>query len=74
MMNRMGNFSLKQLLKCAEGTLNEFYTLLERVGLGGNLSTDALIAAHAMEHGAVVYTNDLDFQRFAGLRRKNPLA
>jgi toxin-antitoxin system PIN domain toxin len=62
-----------RLLSPTEGTMAEFYDLLEKVGLGGNLSTDALIAAHAMEHGAIVYTNDLDFQRFVGLRWKDPL-
>ncbi len=38
-----------------------------------NLSTDALIAAHALEHGGVVCSNDRDFGRFKGLRWINPL-
>jgi uncharacterized protein len=48
--------------------------LLQRVGGGGNLSTDAQIAAVALHHGATLYTNDSDFRRFPGLRTKNPLA
>jgi uncharacterized protein len=39
----------------------------------GPLAMDAHIAAHAIEHGAVLATNDRDFTRFAGLRLVNPL-
>lgn len=35
--------------------------------------TDAAIAATAIEHSAVVHTNDRDFARFPGLRWHNPL-
>lgn len=38
-----------------------------------NLSTDALIALHALEHSATIYSNDLDFARFPGLHHVNPL-
>ena len=41
--------------------------------LSGNLVTDAAIAAIAIEHGAVVHTNDRDFARFPGLRWHNPI-
>jgi len=51
-----------------------FFDLLEQAGGGGNLSTDALIALHAQEHGGTVYSNDRDFGRFAGIRTINPLA
>ena len=40
----------------------------------GPLATDAHIAAHALEHGAVVATHDRDFSRFEGLRLIDPLA
>lgn len=40
----------------------------------GNLSSDAHLAALAMEHGAVLCTTDRDFARFPGLRWENPLA
>jgi toxin-antitoxin system PIN domain toxin len=48
--------------------------LLTRSGMAGNLTTDAHIAALAMEHGYTVYSADNDFKRFAGLRHVNPLA
>lgn len=40
---------------------------------GGNLTTDAHIAALAIEHGYTVYSTDNDFKRFSGLRQVNPL-
>ncbi len=43
-------------------------------GTGGNLTTDAHIAALAIEHGCTVYSADNDFKRFAGVRHINPLA
>lgn len=39
----------------------------------GPLAMDAHIAAHAMEHGAVLATNDRDFSRFEGLKLTNPV-
>lgn len=47
--------------------------LLVQAGTGGNLTSDAHLAAIAMEHGAEVYSSDGDFARFAGLRWRNPL-
>jgi toxin-antitoxin system PIN domain toxin len=43
-------------------------SLLEHAGAGGNLTTDAHLAALAIEHGATLATFDGDFHRFAGLR------
>ena len=40
---------------------------------GGNLSTDALIAALAQEYGGIVYSTDNDFNRFDGVTWRNPL-
>jgi predicted nucleic acid-binding protein len=37
------------------------------------LTTDAPIAALAIEHGYTLYSNDTDFARFEGLRWQNPL-
>lgn len=48
--------------------------LIRRAGTQGNLVTDAQIAAIALEHGAVVCTNDSDFRRFPGVRTANPLS
>jgi toxin-antitoxin system PIN domain toxin len=48
--------------------------VLERVGVAGNLTTDAHLAVLAMERGYVLYSTDADFARFSGLRWINPLA
>jgi toxin-antitoxin system PIN domain toxin len=48
--------------------------LLLSVGTAGNLTSDAHLAAVALEHGADVYSADADFRRFTGLRWHNPLA
>ena len=47
--------------------------LLEPLGTAGNLTTDAHLAALAIEHGAELCSTDRDFSRFAGLRWANPL-
>jgi toxin-antitoxin system PIN domain toxin len=48
--------------------------LLGDNGTAGNLTTDAHIAAIAIEHGCTVYSADNDFKRFVGLQHINPLA
>jgi toxin-antitoxin system PIN domain toxin len=48
--------------------------LVEDLGLAANLTTDAHLAALAIEHGCTLVSNDADFGRFAGLRWTNPLA
>jgi toxin-antitoxin system PIN domain toxin len=63
-----------RLLGLSDESLLRFFGLLETAGGGGNLSTDALIALHAMEHSAAVFSNDRDFDRFAGIKRVDPLA
>jgi toxin-antitoxin system PIN domain toxin len=50
-----------------------FFDLLQDARIGGNLSTDALIAVHAREHSATIYSNDRDFDRFSGIKWVNPL-
>jgi toxin-antitoxin system PIN domain toxin len=40
---------------------------------GGNIATDAHLAALAIEHDAELHSNDGDFARFSGLRWVNPL-
>jgi toxin-antitoxin system PIN domain toxin len=44
--------------------------LLLASGTGGNLTTDAHLAALALEHDAAIATGDRDFQRFPGLKVK----
>jgi uncharacterized protein len=40
---------------------------------GGSLTTDAHLAALAIEHRAELHTNDTDFSRFPSLQWRNPL-
>jgi toxin-antitoxin system PIN domain toxin len=47
--------------------------LLEPLGTAGNLTSDAHLAALAIEHGAELCSADSDFGRFPGLRWSNPL-
>jgi uncharacterized protein len=47
--------------------------LLVPLGTGGNLTSDAHLAALAIEHGATLCSHDNDFSRFAGLRWVDPL-
>ncbi len=47
--------------------------LLKPLGTAGNLTTDAQLAAIAVEHGAELCSCDADFSRFAGLRWVDPL-
>lgn len=48
--------------------------LLGPLGTAGNLTSDAHVAAVAIEHGAELGSCDHDFSRFAGLRWRDPLA
>lgn len=50
------------------------FGLLESLGTAGNLTTDAHLAALAIEHQAELHSTDADFARFPGLRWSNPLA
>jgi hypothetical protein len=50
-----------------------FRELLVTVDARGNLVTDAHIAAIASERSGTVYSADMDFGRFPGLRWVNPL-
>jgi len=47
--------------------------LLAEAGTAGNLTTDAHLAALAIESGAELCSSDSDFARFPGLRWTNPL-
>lgn len=50
------------------------FGLLESLGTAANLTTDAHLAALAIEHQAELHSTDADFARFPGLRWSNPLA
>ena len=50
------------------------FGLLSRLGAAGNLTSDAHLAALAIEYQAELVSSDADFGRFPGLRWFNPLA
>jgi toxin-antitoxin system PIN domain toxin len=50
------------------------FQLLEQAGTAGNLTTDAHLAALAIEYRAQIATTDTDFARFPDLRWFNPLS
>ena len=62
-----------RLIQLSDTALDTYFDLLSDAGLGGNLSTDAVIALHAREYSATIYSNDRDFDRFSGIRWVNPL-
>ena len=53
--------------------LDTAFHLLEQLGTASNLTTDVQLAAHAIEHGGELHSNDRDFGRFDGLRWVDPL-
>jgi len=62
-----------QVLTPGEGHGEVLFKLLERLGTAGNLTTDAHLAALAIEYQAELASTDADFGRFPGLRWFNPL-
>lgn len=52
---------------------NTLQPLIIQSGTGGNLTSDAHLAALAMEQGATLYSADNDFKHFSGLIHVNPL-
>ena len=51
-----------------------FQKLLIQGQANSNLSSDAFLAALAIENDCILYSSDADFSRFADLRWKNPLS
>ncbi len=49
------------------------FNFLRTEGKGGNLTTDAHLAALAVESRGIIYTADTDFVRFSGVKWRNPL-
>lgn len=63
-----------QVLEPGEGHVSRVLELLAVAGAaGGNLVTDAQIAAVALAHRGVVHTADRDFMRFPGVECCYPL-
>ena len=48
-------------------------TMLQITGTAGNLTSDAHLAAMAVERGGTVYSTDRDYGRFPGIEHVNPL-
>ena len=62
-----------RLLVAGPGHVETVCRVLTKAGTGGNLVTDAQIAALALEYGATVHSADTDFGRLSGVKSKNPL-
>jgi hypothetical protein len=56
-----------------EGHWQILRTLLGATGTAGNLTSDAHLAAMALEQGASICSTDRDFERFPGIERIDPL-
>lgn len=65
---------LAHLLEPGTGHWGILRLLLAQSGTAGNLSSDAHLAALAIEHGCTLYSADHDFKRFRGLKHRNPLS
>ncbi|MCL4821131.1 MAG: type II toxin-antitoxin system VapC family toxin [Vicinamibacteria bacterium] len=57
-----------------EGHWNILRKLVRDAGTAGNLTSDAHLAALALERGAAICSTDRDFERFPGVERIDPLA
>jgi len=50
-----------------------FRALVRSAGTAGNLTSDAHLAALALEHDCELHSTDHDFKRFPGIKHINPL-
>lgn len=62
-----------QILTPGEMHAEIFFGLIEHAGTAGNLTTDAHLAALAIEYQAELASTDTDVARFPGLRWFNPV-
>jgi toxin-antitoxin system PIN domain toxin len=62
-----------QILSPGESHAQILFGLLEELGTAGDLTTDAHLAALAIEYQAELASTDADFARFPRLRWFNPL-
>lgn len=72
-LNNWLGFPSVSLIDADRDDLKLAETLLEAAGTGGNLVSDAQIAAASIRLGATVHSADADFGRFANLNWRNPL-
>ncbi len=74
-MNRVGSWLALPHVHIPQPSDRHFERLrssFERLGVGGNLTTDAHLAAIALDRGYLLISTDADFARFPGLRWDNP--
>lgn len=62
-----------QVIEPGRKHLNILREILKQGNATSRLTTDAHIAALAIEYSAEIHSNDLDFARFSGLKFHNPL-
>jgi hypothetical protein len=62
-----------EILTPGSNHANILFELIEQAGTAGNLTTDAHLAALAIEYRAQIASTDNDFARFARLRWFNPI-
>lgn len=67
------DYSTVQIIEPTDSHWKIFKELLSPLSTAGNLTSDAHLAALAIEHAGCLYSTDRDFQRFKGLRWENPL-
>ena len=61
------------LVHPAQTHFQTWSVLLQRAGTAGHLTTDAHLAALAIERRLILQTTDADFARFPGLKWHNPI-
>jgi len=61
------------IISPADGHWEHLKSMLLSGNTGGNLTTDAHIAALAADYGLVIHSNDADFARFPDVKCVNPL-
>ena len=72
-LNNWLSFPNVTLVETELSDLKRVESLLESAGTGGNLVSDAQVAAIAIRLNATVYSADTDFGRFPKLKWINPL-
>jgi hypothetical protein len=63
-----------RLVSPGEGHWHLLRKLIRDAGTAGNLTTDAHLAALAIELGASICSTDADFERFSGVDRISPIS
>ncbi len=61
------------VLHTDDAFLRRVMELIQNSGSSGNITTDAQIAVHAIQHKAMIHINDKDFLRFSQVTFFNPL-